>query len=90
MLRRDVDDHISRNIVRHMKLLGTDIKTGISLHANFVSENVILVKRLDELQGRVSSLEHERKRWKELCKKLQKQNIFLAGQMDKLTNKYTS
>ena len=84
MLRRDMDDHISRNIVKHMKILGKELKANKSLQTNSAAENLQLLKKIDTLQGRLSNLDKDNRSINELCKRLEKQNQVLVRQNEKM------
>ena len=82
MLRKDMDDHISRNIVKHMKILGKKLAGG--RHSNSTPENLHLMKTINSLQRRVVVLEKEVSGMNELAEKvdkLDKQFQILVGQI---------
>jgi len=90
MLRKDMDDHISRNIVKHMEILGKELAAGKSFHINSVAENLQLVKKVDALHGKVLSLEKDLRRISELFKRAEKQNKILMQQNERLSKFFSS
>ena len=85
-----MDDHISRNIVKHMEILGKEVAAGKSLHVNSVAENLQLVKKVDALHGKVLLLENHLRHISELFKRAEKQNKILMQQNERLTKFFNS
>lgn len=85
MLRKDVDEHISRNIVKHMKMLGVEMGAGKSLYNSLIIQNMKLSQTVEDLQGRVLALEQDRRSQNELNEKIEKQNQMLMKLKKKIT-----
>ena len=81
MLRRELDSHISRNVGKHVAILGSEMASLKHVNSGLVSENRNLQQNIESLSERVLRLEEQNMLQAEEHKKLQWENSQLAQQV---------
>ena len=57
MLRKDVQDHISRNAAKHISLMAAEMQAVKNVNKTIVADNVKLGQKLNEMFTKVAVLE---------------------------------
>ncbi|XP_065063269.1 uncharacterized protein LOC135689834 isoform X2 [Rhopilema esculentum] len=81
MLRRELESHISRNVGKHVTILGSEMASLKHINSGLVSENRNLQQNVESLSERVLRLEEQNMLQAEEHKKLQSENSQLAQQV---------